>query len=263
MPNVLAKLGADVLGVNPYASTSGMLGFERGAHAKEVAGLVRASGAHLGAVLDPDGEHLTLIDDAGQVLEDGDALLAILTLVSGHLLGDTIALPVSVTSHAEAIAHRHGVRIARTKLSSSALMDAANEENVGFAASTDGGYILPGFLPAFDAAAAFVKILELLAREGTRLSDVVERLPRPQIAHDTVVTPWEQKGMVMRSLVELSKDREVELIDGVKVFHDGGWALAVPDPEEPVTHIWAEAASAAEARGLVQEYVRRVRQLLR
>jgi mannose-1-phosphate guanylyltransferase / phosphomannomutase len=263
MPNVLAKLGADVLGVNPYASTTGMLSFERGAHAENVAALVRASGAHMGAVLDPDGEHLTLIDDSGQVLTDGDALLAVLTLVSGHLLGDTIALPVNVTSHAEAIAERHGVKIVRTKLSTPALMDAASEPGVGFAASTDGGFILPGFLPAFDAAAAFVKVLELLAHEGTRLSDVVESLPRPQLVHDTVVTPWEQKGMIMRSLVELSKDREVELVDGVKVIHDGGWALALPDPEEPVTHVWAEAPTANEARALAQEYARRIRQLLR
>lgn len=67
----------------------------------------------------------------------------------------------------------------------------------------------------------------------------------------------------MRSLVELSKDREVELIDGVKVRHDEGWALALPDPEEPVTHIWAESGSNGDARRLAQEYARRIRQLLR
>ncbi len=49
--------------------------------------------------------------------------------------------------------------------------------------------------------------------------------------------------MVMRTLVEQRKDREVELVDGVKVHHDDGWALALPDPEEPVTHVWAEADS--------------------
>ena len=48
-------------------------------------------------------------------------------------------------------------------------MDAATEPGVGFAASTDGGYILPGFLPAFDAAASLVKLLELLAVEDTTL----------------------------------------------------------------------------------------------
>ena len=61
------------------------------------------------------------------------------------------------------------------------------------------------------------------------------------LAHETVVTPWEQKGLVMRSLVEHSKDRELVLVDGVKVIHEGGWVLALPDPEEPVTHVWAEA----------------------
>jgi mannose-1-phosphate guanylyltransferase/phosphomannomutase len=263
MPNVLAKLGAEVLGVNPYASTGRSLDFDLAAHAQEVAALVRTSGAHVGAVIDPDGEHLTLIDDTGHVLTDDQCLLALLRLVCSRLLGDTVALPVTVTQHAEAIAGEYGVKVLRTKLASSALMDAASEPGVGFAASTDGGFILPGFLPAFDAAAAFVKVLELLALSETRLSEVVEQLPRPRLARETVVTPWEQKGMVMRTLVEMSKDREVELIDGVRVQHDGGWALALPDPEEPVTHVWAEAATEAEAKALAKEYARRIRQLLR
>jgi len=67
----------------------------------------------------------------------------------------------------------------------------------------------------------------------------------------------------MRSLVEQAKDRQLQLVDGVKVLHDDGWALALPDPEEPVTHVWAEAASDADARKLAQEYGRRIRQLLR
>jgi len=263
MPNVLAKLGADVLGVNPYTATVGALSYEPQRHAEQVAALVRASGAHLGAVLDPDAEHLTLIDDSGHVLSNEESLLALLSMVSGHLLGDTVAVPVAVTQHAEVIAGEHGVQVRRTKLSASALMDAASEPGVGFSGGTDGGFILPGFLHAFDAAANLVKVLELLARSGERLSTIVNRLPRPHIAHEAVVTPWEQKGMVMRSLVEMSKDREVQLIDGVKVKHEGGWALAVPDPEEPVTHVWAESGTDADAKSLAKEYARRIRQLLR
>ena len=44
MPNVLAKLGAEVLAVNPYAATAGAAGFERAAHAEQVRKLVRAPG---------------------------------------------------------------------------------------------------------------------------------------------------------------------------------------------------------------------------
>jgi len=150
-----------------------------------------------------------------------------------------------------------------TKLSNPALMDASTEPGVGFAANASGGFILPGFMPAFDAAATFIKVLDLLAFHERRLSTVVADLPRVHLAHEVVVTPWEQKGMVMRTLVEQSKDREVELVDGVKVRHDGGWALALPDPEEPVTHVWAESGTDADARKLVQEYARRIRQMVR
>jgi mannose-1-phosphate guanylyltransferase/phosphomannomutase len=108
-----------------------------------------------------------------------------------------------------------------------------------------------------------VKLLELLAISGQRLSSVVDELPRVHLAHETVVTPWEQKGMVMRTLVERNQDRELVLVDGVKVIHDGGWALALPDPEEPITHLWAEAGTDPEARRLAQEYARRIRQLMR
>ncbi|HEV7761833.1 MAG TPA: sugar phosphate nucleotidyltransferase [Acidimicrobiales bacterium] len=264
MPNVLARLGADVLAVNPFASTAGAMSWNRDDHATYVARLVRASGASLGAVIDPDGEHLTLIDDSGRILDDTQALLAFVALVSGHLAdGAAIALPLSATMHAEALAAERGVEVVRTKLSNAALMAAAARKQVGFAASSEGGFIFPQFLPAFDAAAAFVKLLELLTLDEVPLSKVVEGLPAVHIAHETVVTPWEQKGTVMRSLVELSKDRKVELVDGVRVHHGDGWALALPDPEEPITHVWAEALTDAEARRLSQEYARRIRQLLR
>jgi mannose-1-phosphate guanylyltransferase/phosphomannomutase len=205
-----------------------------------------------------------LIDDTGRVLDDVQSLLAFVSLMSGSLEpGAAIALPLVATMRAEELAREHGVEVIRTKLSNSALMAAAAKKGVAFAASTNGGFILPAFLPSFDAAAALVKLLELLAIDGVALSKVVGSLPAVHIAHETVVTPWEQKGAVMRSLVELSKDRQVELVDGVRVLHDDGWALALPDPEEPVTHVWAEALDEAGARRLVQEYARRIRQLLR
>ena len=49
----------------------------------------------------------------------------------------------------------------------------------------------------------------------------------------------------------------------VKVWHGDAWVLTLPDTEEPVTHLWAEADSDAEARRLAQEYARRIRQLVR
>ena len=61
-----------------YANTPGMMSVDRDAHAARVAGLVRASGAQLGAVVDADGERLTIVDDEGTVLSDDQALLVLL-----------------------------------------------------------------------------------------------------------------------------------------------------------------------------------------
>jgi mannose-1-phosphate guanylyltransferase/phosphomannomutase len=263
MPNVLSKLGAEVLAVNPYAATAGAVTFDPRASADRVGDLVRASGSHLGAVIHPDGERITLIDDEGRVLSNDQALFSLLTLVVQALDKPRVALPVSVSRVAEQICAEAGAEIVWTKLSTPHLMEVAASAGVAFAASQEGGYIFPTFLPAYDSAATLVNVLALLGGTGVRLSKVVSGLPRFAIAHENVVTPWEQKGLVMRTLVERSGDRELVLVDGVKILHDDGWALVLPDPEEPLTHVWAEAPSEGEARDLAQEYARRIRQLLR
>lgn len=263
MPNVLAKLGAEVLVVNPFASTKGVMGFNRDEHAQQVASLVKASGADLGAVIDPSGEQLLLVDDQGLVLSFDQLLFVFLDLVCDRLLGDTVALPVTVSRAAAQIVESRGYEVLWTKTSAAALMEEADNPAVGFAANLEGGIILPGFLPAFDAAAGLLKMLDLLSARGSKLSELVAAAPSMHLVHEEVITPWEQKGTVMRTMVEQTQGREVDLIDGIKVYHETGWVLVLPDPEEPVTHIWAEGDSAADARTLAQEYARRIRQMLR
>ena len=67
----------------------------------------------------------------------------------------------------------------------------------------------------------------------------------------------------MRTLIERNTERALVLVDGVKIMHDDGWALVLPDPDEAVTHIWAEGPTEGAARTLAEEYARRMRQLLR
>ncbi|HEY2331091.1 MAG TPA: hypothetical protein VGH94_04170, partial [Acidimicrobiales bacterium] len=109
--------------------------------------------------------------------------------------------------------------------------------------------------------AALVTMLELLARAGTRLSTVVAGLRPTHVAHELVATPSEQKGAVMRGVVEQA-DGEVVLVDGVKILCGDGWTLAVPDPELSATHVWAEAPSEAAARERAHLEAERVRRLV-
>jgi mannose-1-phosphate guanylyltransferase/phosphomannomutase len=224
---------------------------------------VRSAGAHLGAVIDPDGERITLIDDSGHVLTDDEALFALLHLVCAASDEPVkVAVPVTVSREVERFAAEQGAEVVWTKLSTSNLMEVAAQGDVDLAAGQEGGFIFPRFLPAYDATAALVNLLALLAKSGLRLSKVVETAPRSHVAHETVPTPWEQKGLVMRTLVETSTE-ELVLVDGVKVLRDDGWILVLPDPEDPITHVWAEGNSDREAKSFVQEYTRRIRHMIR
>ncbi len=262
MPNVLAKLEADVLALNPYGATARAMALDLGQHASEVGRLVQASGAHLGAVLDPDGERLVIVDDRGRPLADQVALLALLRLVVEAHPGARVALPVVTTRAAEEICREAGATIEWTKLATPHLMEVAASGRVAFAASHDGGFIYPAFLPAYDAAATLVNLLAMLATDGRRLSEVVDSCPPVHVAHRTVATPWECKGMVMRTLVEGTAPASLVLVDGVKVLEDGGWALVLPDPEEPVSHVWAEGGTDDEARGRAGTWAERVSSLV-
>lgn len=263
MPNVLAKIGADVLSVNPYAATASarFAGEDAGARVARVQELVRSSGSHLGLVIDPDGETAVIVDDEGTVLAHDQALLALVSLVARP--GCRIALPVAVSRHAERIAAAQGTEIVWTKVSAAHLMEVCAEGGIDFAASQEGGYIWPDFLPAYDAIATLAKLLDALATRPAPLSGIVRDLPKVHIAHEAAPTPWGDKGTVMRLIMEQVKDRDVLLVDGVKISHGNDWALVLPDPEEPVTHVWAEAGSDHEARQLAQEYARRIRRVLR
>jgi mannose-1-phosphate guanylyltransferase/phosphomannomutase len=132
---------------------------------------------------------------------------------------------------------------------------------VGFAGDGAGGFAVPRFLPAFDAAATLVTVLGLLADRGEPLSAVRARLPRVHLARLEVPTPWERTGAAMRAVIDDLAGQELETIDGVKVRYDDGWALLVPGPATPVVQVWAEAADDDAAARRAATHARRLQQL--
>jgi mannose-1-phosphate guanylyltransferase/phosphomannomutase len=261
MPYVLGKIGASVLAVNPYAATVGATVDDFETRVKILGDLVRTSGSDLGLVFDPDGETAVIIDDEGTPLTADQALLVIVELVCSTIENAHIALPVSVSREVERIAERHGATITWTKLSATHLMEVAQQRGIDLAASQEGGFIWPAFLPAYDAAATLAHLLGLLARADRTLSATVASMPATHVAHESVPTPWERKGAVMRGMVERASGHPTVLVDGVKIVYPDGWALVLPDPEIAVTHVWADASTEAEARRLVAVHAGHVAEL--
>jgi mannose-1-phosphate guanylyltransferase/phosphomannomutase len=226
----------------------------------QVKQLVPAVGADLGVVFDAAAERLYIVDEGGREIPVEQALLLFLRLIGSDGRRGKLAFPITVTSHVDALLQGSGLEVVRTPASLGDLTKAAAEEGVIFAGAVGGGYVFPEFLPAYDAIASLCKLLELLAPEPGPLSGLVAGLPASTLVHRQLPCPWALKGVVMRVMTERLRDRKLDLMDGIKVFEERGWAEILPDPDQPIMHIYAEGrteedskALEAEFRGMVEE----------
>ena len=67
------------------------------------------------------------------------------------------------------------------------------------------------------------------------------------------------KGAIMRNLIEATKEERVELMDGIKIFHNGAWVIVIPDEDRPFFHVNAEAPTESTAWELTQRYTELIR----
>jgi mannose-1-phosphate guanylyltransferase / phosphomannomutase len=222
--------------------------------------LVTAMGADLGAVFDRSAERLFLIDDEAHEVPVDQTLLLFLRLVAERRNSGKLAFPVTVTGLVDRIVEGSGLEVVRTRASLADLTRTAADDGVVFAGALGGGYVFPEFLPAYDAVASLCKLLELLAPVGQRLSALVADVPRPTLVHRQMRCPWAAKGLVMRVLNERFQGRDVDLTDGIKVHDERGWIQVLPDPDEPLLHVYAEGETeesseelGTEIRAVVEE----------
>ena len=261
LPLVLGPLGVEVVAAHAFAgegaddadAPSGLA-----ASIGQTKRLVPAVGADLGAVFDRAAERLHLVDEQAREVPVEQALLLFLRLIGSNGRRGKLAFPVTVTSQVDRLVESSQLEIVRTPASLPELTRAAAEGDVVFAGAVGGGYVFPEFLPGYDAVASLAKLLELLAPVNRPLSELVAELPEPTLVHHQIPCPWALKGLVMRVLNERLAGRELDLTDGIKVFDERGWSQALPDPDEPLIHLYAEG----ETREISEELARELRRLV-
>ena len=209
--------------------------------------------ADFGVVFDRSAERLFLIDETGREVSPEQALLLYLRLIGSNGYLGKVAVPINATSQIENIVGT-SLEVVRTPASLTELTRASAEPGVVFAGAVGGGYAFPRFLAAYDAMASLCKLLELLATQEPRnLSEIVRELPKPTLIHRQVPCPWALKGTVMRLLNERFADANVDLRDGIKVFEERGWVQVLPDPDEPLVHLYAEGETREASEELESE----------
>jgi mannose-1-phosphate guanylyltransferase/phosphomannomutase len=263
LPEVLGPLGVESVSAHGFTTDRSDPGTALLREAiGQVKQLVPAVGADFGVVLDRAAERLYLVDERGREIPVEQALLLFLRLIGSNGKRGKLAFPITVTSQVDRLLEGSGLEIVRTPASLAELTKAAAEDGVIFAGAVGGGYVFPEFLPAYDAIASLCNLLELLAPVRRPLSELVADLPAPTLVHRQLPCPWALKGVVMRVLTERLRDRKVDLLDGIKVYDDRGWAQVLPDPDEPLIHIYAEGTTEEHSKDLEDEFRHMVEEIM-
>lgn len=259
-PPILGKLGCDVIALNANLDSSRLTrtGEEFQRSLEQLSNIVRSLQADIGIYLDSGGEKTYLIDEKGDVLDGDLALQLVALLVFKTHKPATIAVPITSTRVIEEMAATYGFKVKRTKTTARSMTETAMEKDVVFVGEEWGGFIFPAFQSAFDGMYAIAKILEMMAVKEVKLHQLMREVPPSHVIRETVPCPWERKGIVMRQLIEYTKDKDVVLLDGIKVFYGKDWVAAYPSQDNAYFHVFAEAGATEGARKLAQEYIDRI-----
>lgn len=224
---------------------------------KELAQEVVKHQADLGVWFDKEGEKLFLVDEHGQIIDESLYLLLMASIIFKSNPGALVALPVTAPKAVEILAEQFGGRVMRTKTNIAQLM-----ETVAGGEIRQGQGEFPQIVLQFDAVQALLKILDFMAKTSQTLSSMIAHIPAYHMDVQYTPCPWEAKGQVMRRLIEEHNGQTVELVDGIKIHQDKGWALILPDADEPIYRVYSESFSQEAARELAAFYVDKIRQLI-
>ncbi|MFH1449852.1 MAG: mannose-1-phosphate guanyltransferase [bacterium] len=254
-PSVVSNLNCEVLTINSYVDIEKTGKVDVNVFLQQLSNIVITLKADLGFMFDFEAERIFIVDNKGRILPDSFALVLVSYLLAQTCPEVNIAVPVNITRVVEKLVQK----VKRTKTAPRAMME---EKDIMMVGNGAGGFIFPQFQPAFDAMFTAIKILELMAKRNIKLSELVDSIPPFFIAHEKIPCPWEAKGRIMRELIELTKNEKVELIDGIKVYHQEDWVLLIPDSDSQIFHIYAESNSVENAKNLVYKYIDKIKAMI-
>lgn len=253
LPTMLGKLGIDTVVLNAHVMSRPKIDREKSI--KQLSEVVVALNADFGTMVDDDGERFILVDNKGNVV-DGNTLLSLMTkLIMEENKGGTVVLPVNYPNVIDQIVAPYNGKTIMTKANNRALMETSKKENAVFAGRNNGKFIFPYFHCGFDAMFATAILSLLISKKGVSISDLVSEIPDINFMSELIPCMNQQKGTVIRNLVEKSRGLKVDLLDGIKI-HDtnGDWVLILPDPTEPFINMYADGSDKEKVKELLNKY---------
>ncbi|HET7791304.1 MAG TPA: phosphoglucosamine mutase [Gemmatimonadales bacterium] len=263
MPELLQGLGCEVTGIN--LETDGR--FPRAPepipeNLDALSDLVRSSGADLGMAVDPDVDRLALVDETGTPIGEDYTLAFAVRAVCGsgnvvrrtmrRLRSRPVVCNLSTSLVVEDAARDCGAKVIRTPVGEVHVARELVRRGAEIGGEGNGGVMYAPLHAGRDAPAGAALVLELLAREGKKVSELVRASPRYVIVKAKV----ERGADLERAYAALRArfpDAAADAQDGLRLAWPDRWLHVRPSNTEPIVRFIAEGPTAAAAQDLIKE----------
>lgn len=220
--------------------------------------MLRRETYDIGVKMNNNGEIIELYNEKGDKLKNEMIIMLIGLLCLKNGSSRELVVPYNAPRAIEKMAEKYQGRIIRAKSSKRAIM----EEMFKIGCQNTHNEINQ-FSLYFDGIATVVYLMNRLAIEEKSFSDLLKDVPEFYMLEKTIQCPWRAKGRVMRTIIEDESkgENQVELFEGVKINHKSGWALILPDSDEPVCRVYSEGVSEEYAEELVDFYEKKINEI--
>ncbi|MGE4295738.1 MAG: sugar phosphate nucleotidyltransferase, partial [Campylobacterales bacterium] len=217
-----------------------------------IAQIVRSLRMSAGFLIYPHGQKLEILSDEGRLIEGHEALLVMLQLLNATTPEGKkrkVYLPVYAPDVLDSALSN--LAITRGKMHN---LSAAVLSEYDLIATLDCQFAFTDFGLSFDAMFSSVKLVELLAKSGESLSNLLAKNGRYHFAHQQIPCDISLKGTMMRKFSEEAMGKEVSFADGVKIMQPGGCVVMVPEQYEDMSHLYIQAADEESGTRLLLAY---------
>src|SRR5436190_1879530 len=264
MRALLERLGCEVAGIN--LETDGRFPRSPEPVPENLGGLstlVTRAGAALGIAVDPDVDRLAIVDESGRPIgEDYTLAFAVRAVLGGPADGGSglrrtqspstrpavrpsVVCNLSTSLVVEDAARECGAEVVRTPVGEVHVARAILRLAAVIGGEGNGGVMYPALHAGRDAPVAAALLLQLLARSGQRVSELVAAAPRYTIVKAKAErgTRNAERGLedVYAALRRRFPDASADTQDGLRLAWRDRWLHVRPSNTEPIIRLIAEA----------------------
>lgn len=263
LPELLKRLGVEeVTGINMEPSGDFSHNPEPvPANLGEIAKHVKASGADVGFVVDPDVDRLAVISEDGSFFNEEYTLVACADYVLSVNPGNTVS-NMSSSRALRDVTLKWGGKWYHSPVGEVNVVEAMKRVDAVIGGEGNGGVIYPPLHYGRDALVGIALFLTLLAKKRIKCSELRKTYPDYVISKNRVDIDEGSDPEIIIAAIEKSLGNEItDRRDGILVENEQGWVQVRKSNTESILRIYSEGRSEEEANLLAERIIKIVKKV--